>query len=138
MRLMSTTLLAALLPATLAGCTAYELPPRTPVEQARLDAVLAGLTPGQPQSCYPAYRRGDQVSVDDRTLLMREGRNRVWRSDLIGECNGLASGRYALVTRSSGSGLCRGDIAEMADLQTGFTVGSCAIGDWVPYTAPRR
>lgn len=123
---------------TLAACTLAPPEPRTPQQQARLDAELQGLVPGPPQNCYPAYRRGDQVNVDDRTLLMREGKNRVWRSDLIGECSGLSSGHYALVTESfGGQGLCRGDIAKVADLQTGFLVGSCGIGEWVPYTRPR-
>jgi hypothetical protein len=52
---------------------------------------------------------------------------------LIGECSLLKSGFYTLVTRSNGMGLCRGDIADVADVRTGMTVGSCAIGDWVPY-----
>jgi hypothetical protein len=38
------------------------------------------------------------------------------------------------VTRSSGSGLCRGDIARVADVSTGMIVGSCAVGDFIPYT----
>ena len=30
--------------------------------------------------------------------------------------------------------MCSGDIATVADLRTGMTVGSCTLGDFVPYT----
>jgi hypothetical protein len=30
--------------------------------------------------------------------------------------------------------MCRGDISRVADVRTGMTVGSCAIGDFIPYT----
>ena len=42
-----------------------------------------------------------------------------------------------LVTRTSGTGLCSGDIARVVDVSNGITVGSCALGEFVPYTGPR-
>ena len=38
-----------------------------------------------------------------------------------------------LVTRSQGSQLCRGDIGTVTDMTSGMVVGSCALGDFVPY-----
>ena len=37
-----------------------------------------------------------------------------------------------------GTGLCRGEIAQVIDTSQGFTVGSCSIGDFVPYTGRGR
>jgi hypothetical protein len=48
----------------------------------------------------------------------------------------LGAGHYALVTRQFSGSLCRGDIATVADLSSGMTVGSCVMGDFVPYTSP--
>ena len=31
----------------------------------------------------------------------------------------------------------QGDIAEVRDFSNGITVGSCVLGDFVPYTTPR-
>jgi hypothetical protein len=78
------------------------------------------------------------VVIDDNTVLFRNGRT-VYRNDFQGgSCSRLGSGNYALLTRRTGGiGLCRGDIAEVKDLTVGITVGSCVMGDFVPYTRPR-
>jgi hypothetical protein len=78
------------------------------------------------------------VVIDDNTVVFKDGRT-VYRNDFQGgTCSQLGSGNYALLTRRyGGSGLCRGDIAEVKDLTSGFTVGSCAMGDFIPYTKPR-
>jgi hypothetical protein len=75
------------------------------------------------------------VVVDERTILYRDGSNRVWRNDMNGPCSGLGRPGTAIVTRQfGGSGLCRGEIAQVVDTVGGFTVGSCSFGDFVPYT----
>jgi hypothetical protein len=75
------------------------------------------------------------VPIDDSTVAFKDG-SRVYVNHLIGECSLLKSGFYTLVTHSNGSGLCRGDIASVADVSTGSVLGSCAIGDWTPYYRP--
>ena len=55
-----------------------------------------------------------------------------------GPATDLASGHYALVTTPDRqSGLCRGDIAQVVDLTNGMLVGSCVLGDFIPYTRSR-
>jgi hypothetical protein len=50
-----------------------------------------------------------------------------------GGCGNLGGG-YTLVTKTYGTAeLCRGDIAQVVDLQSHFTVGSCVFGDFIPY-----
>jgi hypothetical protein len=79
------------------------------------------------------------VVIDENTLLFRDGSNRVWRSELRGPCNGLGRPGTALLTKQfGGSGLCSGEIAQVIDTTGGFTVGSCALGEFVPYTGPGR
>jgi hypothetical protein len=74
------------------------------------------------------------IIIDDDTVLFRQNSKLVYRADLRGGCPRLGSGAYALKTnRFGGTGLCSGEIVELVDLQQGFTVGSCAFGDFVPY-----
>jgi hypothetical protein len=105
---------------------------RSAEAQAEFHKLTAGKVPGPAITCRPSYRSNDMVTIDDGTVAFKNGRT-VYVNHLIGECNGLKSGFYTLVTRSSGSGLCRGDIARVADVSTGMVVGSCAVGDFIPY-----
>jgi hypothetical protein len=132
---------AALVTATLAGCAVSntEQGQRSLGAQQTLDRYLTGRTAGAAQSCLPRYRSDDMIVVDDRTILFRDGSNRIWRNDPPGGCSGLGRPGTALVTRSfGGSGLCRGEIATVVDTSTGFTVGSCSLGDFVPFQGPGR
>ncbi len=118
----------------LAACaTAMSQPAqRSERAQAQYDQLLAGKTAGKPANCLPLQRSNDMVVIDDDTILYRDGRT-TYVNRPLGSCNLLSRGSYALVTRSQGSQLCRGDIGMVTDLSNGITVGSCALGDFVPY-----
>jgi hypothetical protein len=138
---MRALITAALATATLTGCAVNDTQQgqRSVRAQQTLDRYLVGKTAGAPRSCLPYYRSQDMVVVDDRTILFRDGSNRVWRTDPAGGCSGLGRPGTALVTRSfGGTGLCRGEIATVVDTASGFTVGSCSLGDFVPFEGPRR
>lgn len=133
MRSLSLLLVAA----ALGSCATGPEPARTAEAQAHLDKLIAGKVPSEPISCLRHQRANDMVVIDDGTVLFKDGRT-VYRNDFQGgSCSNLGRGNYALVTRTSGSGLCRGDIAEVRDLSAGMAVGSCVLGDFVPYRAPR-
>jgi hypothetical protein len=125
--------------AALASCTAIPpAPTRTAENQRDLEMALAGKVAQPPVSCLPSYRAGDMKTIDDNTILFREGRSRAWLAHMQGPCNGLGSGHYALVTHQyGGQGLCRGDIAQVVDTLNRMSVGSCVFGDFVPYVTPR-
>ena len=130
MRGMSLLLVAA----TLAGCSTAP-DQRSVSAENQLSRALEGKVAQQTVDCLPSLRSGDMTVIDDRTVLFREGRI-LYRNDFNGgRCNGLGAGN-ALLTRQQGR-LCRGDIAQVVNLSTGSTVGSCVIGDFVPYSAPR-
>ena len=97
-----------------------------------LNKLIAGKSAGAPFTCLQHYRSDDMVKNDESTVAFKQGR-RVYVNHLIGACSNLDSSFYALVTKSSGTGLCRGDIAYVQDVSNGTIVGSCAIGDFVPY-----
>ena len=120
----------------LAACsTAMSQPEqRSAQAQATYDRLLAGKTAGRPANCLPLQRTNDMQVIDDDTILYRDGRT-TYVNKPLGGCNLLSRGSYALVTRSMGSQLCRGDIGTVTDISTGTTVGSCALGDFVPYRA---
>jgi hypothetical protein len=124
----------------LASCATTNRPePRSAEAQRELSRWLDGRVAGKAQSCLPSYRSQDMVVVDENTILFRDGSNRVWRTDVRGPCNGLGRPGTALLTRQyGGSGLCSGEIAQVVDTAQGFTVGSCSLGEFVPYTGPGR
>ena len=110
---------------------------RTAEADAHLQKLIAGKVPGEGLACLPHYRAKNMVVIDDNTIVFEDGRT-VYRNDFRGsQCSRLGSGFYALVTRTSGSGLCNGDIARVVDTSSGMHVGSCVLGDFVPYTTPR-
>ena len=131
-------ILSAVALATLSACTGTaDNFQRSPKAQQELDRYLQGKVAGEAQTCLPNFRANDMVVIDERTILFREG-NRVWRNDIRGGCTGLGRPGTALVTRQfGGTGLCRGEIAQIVDTSTGSFVGSCSLGDFVPFTTPR-
>jgi hypothetical protein len=117
--------------------TAAEQPARSVKSQKEYDMLLAGKVAGAPMSCLPSYHQDDMVIIDEQTIAFRQGRNRVYVNHMQGSCTNLG-GSYALVTKQFGSAqLCRGDIGQVVDLTSRFTVGSCVFGDFVPYSKPK-
>ncbi len=127
-------LLLAVAATSLVACETTDSQPeqRSAQAQATYDRLLAGKTAGRPATCLPLLRSNDMVVIDDDTILYRDGRT-TYVNQPLGGCSRLGRGSYALVTRTFGSQLCRGDIATVVDTSTGMTVGSCSFGDFVPY-----
>ena len=127
--------------AVLASCAMGPPQPtlRTAEKQREYAQLLTGKVPMQPVSCVPHYRAGDMRTIDEDTILFRDGAYRVYVAHMQGGgCTSLDRAGYALVTRQFGSSdLCRGDIAHVVDTLNGFTVGSCVFGDFTPYVRPR-
>lgn len=122
--------------AALAGCTTQPpSPSEAAAAQAKLAALTAGKVAGAPTTCLPpSLRSRNMVVIDESTIAFEDGRNRTYVNHLRGGCDNLHPGFNTLVVRSGGSGTCSGDIAEVADVRTGASYGSCALGDFVPYT----
>ena len=123
--------------AILASCaSAPPAPMRSAQSDRQYQQLLSGKVAGAPISCLPNHRANDMVVIDENTVAFKSGTSRVYVANMRGGCTNLG-GPYALVTRGfGGSGLCRGDIAQVVDVQNGITVGSCVFGDFTPYVRP--
>src|SRR5689334_23767910 len=66
--------------AVLASCTTGPQPPpmRTAERQQEYDRLLLGKVPQSPVSCLPHYRSGDMRTIDDETILFRDGAYRTY------------------------------------------------------------
>lgn len=123
----------------LGGCTAAadtEPARLTEKQAARLDKAIAGKVAGTPVSCAGRVGSSDRLEViSDGVLLYRANRNLVYVNRLSGQCNGISRGD-TLLLKPTLSQYCSGDIARSVNLSVGMTVGSCALGDFVPYRTP--
>ena len=122
--------------AALTGCMTQP-PPATRIaeSQAKFQELTAGKVAGSAMACLPpSVRSRNMVTIDNSTIAYVDSPSRVYVNHLHGECDNLRSGFYTLVVRSHGTGTCRGDIADVADVRTGMTAGSCSLGEFVPYT----
>jgi hypothetical protein len=101
---------------------------------AELDKALEGKVAGKPQSCIDLGRSQSTEQIGEKTIIYRVSRKLLYRNDVRSTCPSLGRD-YALVTRVFGSQLCRGDLVQPTDLTTGFSGGTCSLGDFVPYRA---
>ena len=126
------------LAALLSSCAVAPQPlTRSPSGQRAYDSLFGGRVAGQPQSCLPSWNANDMSIIDGRTVAFRVGTRTAYMVKLSDGCGLLGSGNYALLTKPvGGSGLCRGDIAQVLDTMNRMTVGSCVVEDIVPYTRP--
>jgi hypothetical protein len=100
-------------------------------DQAALEKALAGLTAGPPVHCIN-QRDVTSTEVHGDKILYELGRSRKWVNETNGVCGG--HGDDILVTRSTMSQYCEGDIVTLRDRAGGMTTGSCSLGKFVPYT----
>ena len=111
-----------------------------PTERARARAgrIMDGRVAGDPVSCVTQrLLRGNQTLDDSGAILFGgPSDSTVYVNRPAAGCPVLDNGRI-LVTRTTSSQLCRGDIAVVRDASGGPEVGSCGLGDFTPYRRPR-
>lgn len=110
---------------------------RTERDEAKLNRALAGRTAGRPVGCITT--RGLNVDIYGDKLLYRNGAggSPAYLNQTTGGCFGFRRDDILVSTTPTGQ-FCRGDIIRTVDRTSGFPSGSCAFGDFVPYTrAPR-
>lgn len=136
MRLLPVLLAAAALGSCNTAPTA-DMAAATDRAQTRLAGLTAGKVAGTPVSCLPNYRANRMTVIDENTVAFWQTRSRIYVNQMQGPCPMLGSGSTAMVTRTTSGNLCRGDIAYIVDNTTGASLGSCVVGDFVPYMAAR-
>jgi len=132
MRSISLLLLGALLSSC--AMAPQQATMRSPSGERAYQSLLTGRVAGTPVNCVPNYNARDMSVIDGRSVAFRVGTRTVYMVNLGPGCDLLGSGNYALLSRQfGGMGLCRGDIAQVFDTMNRQTVGSCVVGDIVPY-----
>ena len=123
----------------LAGCTSERPAEVTAAEQDHLAAALAGYEQaGPPVSCVNLRDLRGNRSVGEGAILF-EGTSSatLWVNRPAGGCPVLDFGR-TLVTHTTTSQLCRGDIADVVDPVAHIGYGGCGLGDFTPYRRVRH
>jgi len=110
-----------------AGCastSSYEMSEEVAARLAEFERT------GDYETCL-GLRRIDQIKpLDERNFLVRVGVNDYYLNQLSSSCNGADSTFNRLQYTTSLSSLCRNEIITVVDNSTGFTVGSCSLGDF--------
>lgn len=96
--------------------------------------AIEGKTPGKPVDCIDTRSRQPQLSAYGDKLIYTVDRKLVYVNQTTGGCGGVARGD-ALVSQRYQTRVCRGDIAQTVDFPARIPTGSCALGDFTPYTA---
>jgi hypothetical protein len=131
--------LAAL--ALVTGCTAASAGQSAEMQansEAKLAAALRGYDQsGPPVSCVNQRDLGGNRSAGDAIIFSGNRGTLYVNRPAGGGCSDLQFGR-ALITRTSGSQLCRGDIASVFDPVSHTEFGGCGLGDFTPYKRSGR
>jgi hypothetical protein len=119
-----------------AACVPSDPIELTAAEESELSVALAGRVAGQPVSCVNLRDIRGNRSVGEGVILFEGTGGTVYVNRPPAGCPDLRDTR-TLITRTSSTQLCRGDIARVADLPSDMEYGSCGLGDFTPYRRVR-
>jgi hypothetical protein len=109
--------------------TAVYAASRTPAEE--LDREIGTWVAGTPQECIDLRKVTASRALGD-TMLFKV-RSAVKYRTSSPACPSMRVG-LTLVTNPDSIHLCKGDAVGLVDLDNGIEEGSCAVGEFVPYT----
>ncbi|MFS0738251.1 hypothetical protein ABC347_14500 [Sphingomonas sp. 1P06PA] len=98
----------------------------------RLKEYMAASEAGPPRNCINLTGVRSTKIIDETMIVYEVSSKLRYVNRPPGGCAALRPNR-SLVTRSVGSLLCSGDIAQVMDLRQGFGYGACPLGDFTPY-----
>ena len=122
-----------------AGCTteSEERVDMAAYDEATLEARLSGYErAGPPVQCVNSRDLRGNRSAGETAIVFTGSGGRKWVNRPPAGCPDLGNGR-ALRTRTTGTRLCRGDIATVFDPLTRMELGGCGLGDFEPYRRVR-
>lgn len=107
---------------------------RTAKDAKELAEALEGRVAGASVDCMPnLHGQGRMEIIDDNTILFRSG-STLYLQSPRGGCPGIKNGQYTLVLHQVGAHqVCRGDIHQLVNLQTGVKGGGCVFSEFIPY-----
>ena len=102
-------------------------------DEASLSSQLSGYEPdGPPVQCVNLRQLQGNRSAGETAIVFSGSGGRKWVNRPAAGCPDLSFGR-ALKTRTTGTRLCRGDIATVFDPVARTEFGGCGLGDFEPY-----
>ncbi|NCN83443.1 MAG: hypothetical protein GW808_07435 [Sphingomonadales bacterium] len=106
----------------------------TEKQQSKLDKRLEGRTAGEPQSCIgPNDQRNMTVISDDILIFSSSSHAKtIYVNKPYLGCRN--ADRNILSYSRPTAQLCQGEAITLVDNTIGMSVGSCAFGEFVPYT----
>ena len=121
-----------------AGCTMNDPPEASADDEAKLATELRDYEQrGDAVSCVSTTQlRGNRSAGEGAIIFEGLGAN-LWVNRPPGGCPDLRK-HLALRTRTTGTQLCRGDIALVFDPGSGMSYGGCALGEFTPYRRVKR
>lgn len=123
-----------------AGCTTDEPGDRVDMragDEASLASQLRGFEPaGPPIQCVNSRDLKGNRSAGETAIVFSGVGGRKWVNRPAAGCPDLGFSR-ALKTRTTGTRLCRGDIATVFDAVSRIEYGGCGLGDFEPYRRVR-
>jgi len=129
--LTSIILLAGCMTASVSAQPSAAAAERHAKDEVKLAKALEGKIAGEPVSCINLRNVRSTKSYGDATMLYVVSSRLVYRNDPPGGCP-MRDDR-TIITRTPTNMLCRGDIAQIKDLTSGFGFGGCSLGEFVPY-----
>lgn len=130
---MKSLILLPLIATTAAcGSAVATEPMRDMRAETRLARLLDGKVAGRTMACINQRDAMDQRIIDERTIVYRVGRGRLYRNDIPGGCPRLDS-RSTLIRRTTSPSICSGEIFEVRDAALGTSYGSCTFGEFTEY-----
>lgn len=96
---------------------------------------LAGRVAGQPVDCIGLSQNASPVILDQRTILYREGAQRLWRTGPVGSCPSLRPD-HILIVEIFGAQICRNDRFRTLSPNTSIPSGYCRFTRFTPYDRP--
>lgn len=106
-------------------------------DEATLAAQLRGYEPaGPPVQCVSTRDLRGNRSAGEGAIVFSGTGGRLWVNRPTAGCPDLGFSR-ALRTRTTGTRLCRGDIATVFDPVARTEFGGCGLGDFEPYRRVR-
>ena len=118
----------------LAGCMSDEALDRLDAEtDAALVQELSGRVQSGPSvSCVSQRDLRSNRSVGEGAIIFDGPGNLIYVNRPPAGCPDMRLGR-TLITRTTSSRLCAGDIVTVADLVSGSEYGGCGLGEFTPY-----
>ena len=106
-------------------------------DESSLSAQLSGFErAGPPVQCVNLRDLDGNKSAGETAIVFSGRGGRLWVNRPPAGCPDLSFSR-ALKTRTTGTRLCRGDIATVVDLASDAEFGGCGLGDFEPYRRVR-